>query len=238
MPARRVRPTTRRPKRPAPLARDFTYRQYEDPGFAEEFRKRRGNRPRPYELRLLRRLLAVARTRRRLLNLKPRQPLLVLDLGTGYGRDLAWLQAQPGIHAVGNDYSLSMLQAAKGHLSLKSGTLAQIDVRWMGIRDACVDAARAQALFHHLPNDAAEAAMGEVARVLKPGGIAQFFVREGTRRGLLNEPGLGPRYFRYFTLKTLQALVRRHGLAPIEHERVIAKQQFPCLALLAEKSLP
>lgn len=82
---------------------EVTRLQYANPEFVGAFRKLRGDRPRSYEARWLRRLLAVARSRRRTLGLRDTQPLLILDAGTGYGRDLAWLKAQPGVCAFGID---------------------------------------------------------------------------------------------------------------------------------------
>ena len=213
----------------------FTFAQYTNPRVARAFWKRRGDTPRPYERRLLRRLLSVTRSRRRRLGLRPARPLLLIDVGTGYGRDLAWLQAQPGIHALGSDYSREMLKAAKGRLRLARGTLSQMDIKQMGIREGSVDVVRAQAIFHHLPHRSAEAAMREIARILKPGGILDIFVRYGTWRGMLEEPGLGPRYFHYFTIGALRALLRRHGLRPLTVERVMGHPNLPCLAVLAEK---
>lgn len=104
----------KRASRSAELAfEEVTRLRYTDLAFVRAFRRLRGNRPRPYEARWLRRLLAVARSRRRTLGLRDTQPLLILDAGTGYGRDLAWLKAQPGICAFGIDYSLAMLQAGR-----------------------------------------------------------------------------------------------------------------------------
>ena len=180
-------------------------------------------------------MLAVARSRRRTLGLRDTQPLLVLDAGTGYGRDLAWLKAQPGVRAFGIDYSLAMLQAGRQAFGLNEGTLVQMDIRRLGLREASIDAVRAQALFHHLTKRAADAAMGEFVRVLKPGGLLYLFVRYGRQEGFMSESGLGPRYFRYFTLTSLRTLVRHHGLREIEYERLRARPHLPCLVLLAEK---
>jgi hypothetical protein len=51
----------------------------------------------------------------------------------------------------------------------------------------------------------------------------------------LREPGLGPRYFRYFTRRALTALLRRNGLRLIREEQLIARNGVRCLAVLAEK---
>jgi len=215
---------------------EVTRQQYANPLFVQAFRRRRGDRPRPHERRWLRRLIALARARRRTPGLNGRKPLFILDVGTGYGRDLAWLQAQPDVFAVGIDYSLPMLQAGRGALCLADGTLFQMDVRRLGMQDACVDVVRAQALLHNLTPQAASAALREIARVLKPGGLVYLFVRYGRWRGFVAEQGLGPRYFQYFTIAALSGLLRRHGLYKLEHERVThANVQF--LVMLAEKRI-
>lgn len=216
---------------------EVTRLQYANPAFVEAFRRLRGDRPRSYEMRWLRRLLAVARSRRGMLGLRKPQPLVMLDAGTGYGRDLAWLKAQPGVCAFGIDYSLAMLQVGRQALELDSGALIQMDIRRLGLRKAGIDVVRAQALLHHLTRRAADAAMGELVRVLKPGGLLYLFVRYGRHEGFVNESGLGPRYFRYFTVKALRTLIQRHGLREMAYERLMAHQQVPCLALLAEKPI-
>jgi len=214
---------------------EVTRLQYADPDFVEAFRRLRGDCPRPYEARWLRRLLAVARSRRGMLGLRETQPLLILDAGTGYGRDLAWLKAQPGVCAFGIDSSLAMLQAGRQAFGLDEGALVQMDIRRLGLLAASIDVVRAQALFHHLTRRAADAALGELVRVLKPGGLLYLFVRYGTQEGFVNESGLGPRYFRYFTLTSLRTLIRRHGLREMEYERLRARPNLPCLVCLAEK---
>jgi len=227
---------TKRASRSAEFAfEEVTRLQYANPEFVGAFRKLRGDRPRSYEARWLRRLLTVARSRRRTLGLRDTQPLRILDAGTGYGRDLAWLKAQPGVCAFGIDYSLAMLRAGRQAFGLNEGTLVQMDIRRLGLRKASIDVVRAQALFHHLTLRTANAAMGELVRVLKPGGLFYLFVRYGTHEGFISEAGLGPRYFRYFTLTSLRTLVRHHGLHEIECERFIAHRNLPCLVLLTEK---
>lgn len=227
---------TKRTSRSAEFAfEEVTRLRYTDPAFVRAFRRLRGDRPRSYEARWLRRLLAVARSRRRTLGLRDTQPLLILDAGTGYGRDLAWLKAQPGVCAFGIDSSLAMLQAGRQVFGLNEGALVQMDIRRLGLREAGVDVVRAQALFHHLTRRAADAAMRELVRVLKPGGLFYLFVRYGRYEGFVDESGLGPRYFRYFTVTSLRALIRRHGLRELEYKRLTAHPNLPCLVLLTEK---
>jgi SAM-dependent methyltransferase len=226
-------------KRPSRFA-EFTFEEvtrlrYADAAFVEAFRRLRGNCPRPHETRWLQRLLASARARREMLGLRETQPLLILDAGTGYGRDLAWLKAQPGVRAFGIDYSLAMLQVGRQALGLDEGALVQMDIRRLGLREASIDVVRAQALFHHLTRRAADAAMGELVRILKPAGLLYLFVRYGRQEGFVNESGLGPRYFRHFTLTSLRTLIRRHGLRELEYERLTAPPRLPCVVLLAEK---
>ena len=54
---------------------EVTRLRYTDPAFVRAFRRLRGDRPRSHEARWLRRLLAVARSRRRTLGLRDIQPL-------------------------------------------------------------------------------------------------------------------------------------------------------------------
>ena len=128
-----------------------------------------------------------------------------------------------------------MLQAGRQALGLDEGVLIQMDIRRLGLQEASIDVVRAQALFHHLTRRAADVAMRELVRILKPGGLLYLFVRYGTHEGFINESGLGPRYFRYFTLTSLRALIRRHGLRELEYKRLTAHPNLPCLVLLTEK---
>jgi SAM-dependent methyltransferase len=108
--------------------------------------------------------------RRRSLVLLERMPLasarVVLDLGTGTGGLLAALRAAaPSATVVGTDLSEGMLAAAR---QAADGPLALMDVRRLGLRDQCADAAILAFVLHRLAEPSR--ALAESARVLRPGG--------------------------------------------------------------------
>jgi SAM-dependent methyltransferase len=87
-----------------------------------------------------------------------------LDLGCGTGRWTRWLDdwwSDP----VGADISRGMLSAAD-----PAHPYAQTDVTALPFRDSSFEFALSVTVLLHLPHDAQERAIREVARVLKPGG--------------------------------------------------------------------
>jgi demethylmenaquinone methyltransferase/2-methoxy-6-polyprenyl-1,4-benzoquinol methylase len=88
----------------------------------------------------------------------------VLDVGAGYGPRLADLIAR-GYRAHGVDASYAA--ALDGS---RVAPVAVADVRHLPWDDATFDAALATFPLQHLPADQAGRAVGELARVLRPGG--------------------------------------------------------------------
>jgi ArsR family transcriptional regulator len=90
------------------------------------------------------------------------------DLGCGTGQTSAAL-APFVAHVVAVDASAAMLQAAKKRLSgLANVDLRRGELEALPIDDAKLDAATLILVLHHLPQP--ETALGEVARVVTPGG--------------------------------------------------------------------
>ena len=96
----------------------------------------------------------------RLAGLSPGQQ--VLDAGCGNGEYLRAL-AQVPVLAVGCDLSLGMLRP------LAHRPLVNADVAALPVRDGAVDAVLAVHMLYHVPDRAA--AVRELRRVLKPGGV-------------------------------------------------------------------
>jgi ubiquinone/menaquinone biosynthesis C-methylase UbiE len=91
----------------------------------------------------------------------------ILDLGCGTGMLLAELSAQ-GRFLVGVDVSLKMLRVARGRA--KGAALVQADADFLPFADGSFEAVVSVTLLQNMPDPAGT--VREVARVLKPGGVA------------------------------------------------------------------
>lgn len=128
----------------------------------------------------------------------------VLDAGCGTGRALTPLRAAvgPSGTVVGVDLTPAMLEAAVQAGRDRDGRLVLADVTALPLRSASLDAVFAAGLVAHLPHPAD--GLGELARVVRPGGTLALFhpigraalaARQGRRitpQDLRAEPNLGP----------------------------------------------
>jgi SAM-dependent methyltransferase len=155
----------------------------------------------------------------------------VLDLATGPGH-LAGAAATRGASATGIDIAEGMLErAARSHPEAR---FLRADAEELPFADASFDAVVGAFLLNHLTRP--EAAMGEVARVLAPGGRAAFTVWERPPRSRLitllgeatraagvepaGEVPEGPDSFRFAGEDELDALLRGAGLAHVRVETI------------------
>jgi ubiquinone/menaquinone biosynthesis C-methylase UbiE len=104
---------------------------------------------------------------------------LILDLGCGAGRDMAWFESQ-GATVVGSDLSAGML--AQARLRAQGG-LAQTDMRRLPFRTGCFQGVWCCGAFLHLSKADAPHALAEMHRVLVPGGTLFLSVQEGMGEG-------------------------------------------------------
>jgi len=121
----------------------------------------------------------------------PRADELVLDLGTGTGALLHALARRLGrpSNAIGLDASAAMLHRAR---ALPTGwQLVNADARRIPLGNASVDVVTCAYLLHVLDAQARQAVLGEIARVLRPGGRA-VLVSLLEPRGLLGRLLLAP----------------------------------------------
>jgi ubiquinone/menaquinone biosynthesis C-methylase UbiE len=95
----------------------------------------------------------------------------ILDAGVGTGRNFPFYP--PGSEVVGIDLSPAMLAHAERRRSTAAAPvdLRQMDVTRLDFPDRSFDAAVATFLFCTLPDELQAAAMRELGRVVKPGGI-------------------------------------------------------------------
>ena len=138
-----------------------------------------------------------------------RPPLVILDLGCGPGRDLAYFKSL-GHEAVGLDGAASFVQMARQdtgcevlhqsflELSLPTG-------RFHGIF--------ANASLFHVPTQELPRVLGQLRDALGPGGV----LFASNPHGKDSEGYSGDRYGAYHTFETWQAIVTSAGFDEIEH---------------------
>ncbi len=116
--------------------------------------------------------LGLRRTARALLThaLAGHQPSLIVDCGAGTGRNLEWLRELGP--AVGVELSPTGLAVARRF----GRPVAQGSVDHLPVADAAADVATMFDVLYCLPEDVERAALQEIHRILKPGGIAVFNV--------------------------------------------------------------
>jgi SAM-dependent methyltransferase len=162
----------------------------------------------------------------------------VLDAGCGPG-NLSAAAATRGASVVGTDLSQVMVALARSrHPELE---FRQADAERLPFPDGTFDAVVANLLIPHLPRP--EAAIAELARVLKPGGrlaVSMWDLPERSRLvGVIWEaiaevgapppPGIppGPPPFRYSDEDELAGLLRSAGLMKISLRRIGFRHPVP-----------
>jgi SAM-dependent methyltransferase len=101
---------------------------------------------------------------------------IVLDVGCSSGFVIGEIHAAlPRVAVVGSDYLLSPLEGLAARLP--GVPLLQFDLRRCPLPDACVDAVTALNVLEHIDDDTQ--ALREIARVLRPGGVAHIEVPAG-----------------------------------------------------------
>lgn len=97
----------------------------------------------------------------------------VLEIGCGIGTVSARMSEESGWNVTGSDFDAAQIEEAKRRYpeSLRLRYLRE-DATRLSFADASVDLVVAQMVFHHIP--AWPVAASEIARVLRPGGIAYW----------------------------------------------------------------
>jgi ubiquinone/menaquinone biosynthesis C-methylase UbiE len=101
----------------------------------------------------------------------------VADIGCGAGRDVEWL-GELGVNVVGVELSEGMLTEARTRVP--NGRFARATFTALPLATASVDGAWVCSSLVHAPPDVAEAAIGEISRILKPGGALYVGLEEGS----------------------------------------------------------
>jgi ubiquinone/menaquinone biosynthesis C-methylase UbiE len=140
----------------------------------------------------------------------------ILDAGIGTGRNIAYYPADAEV--VGIDLSYHMIARADRRADTLARTveLHQMDVTRMAFPDRSFDSVVASFLFCVLPDECQLPALGEIERVLKPGGCVRLleYVRpNGAARALvarLWEPWMAWAYGAGFDRHTGDYVTKAH----------------------------
>jgi SAM-dependent methyltransferase len=141
----------------------------------------------------------------------------VLDLGTGPGTSaVAFARALPESRLVGVDLSAAMLRRARRRV-LAAGLalpLVRGDALQLPFADAAFDGAAGHSLLYLLPSPAA--ALAELRRVVRPGGVVAFLEPRAGRADLRRARGGGPRFAASMALwRVMSGLHRRWDAASL-----------------------
>ena len=165
----------------------------------------------------------------------------VLDCGCGLGWFLKVLGELTDCSLSGTDFDVPRLRTARLEMGARAPVAAS-DILRLPYGDNTFDKIVLSEVLEHVPNDAA--ALAEVTRVLKPGGLVAITVPNHdypllwdpvnwTRERLGREPiregffgGLWTDHQRLYTRQSIRALVVGAGLA-VEDERQFVHHCFP-----------
>ncbi|THJ25358.1 MAG: class I SAM-dependent methyltransferase [Nitrospira sp. CG24E] len=157
----------------------------------------------------------------------------LLDLGCGGGRDAGDL-AQRGYRVVGVDRTRALLSA--GRRRYRSLPLVRADLRDLPFQAMSFDGLWAAASLMHLPKPDARRILGDLCRLVRPGGLFAATVTYGMKSCLLTDGWLPGRYVARWKKDELARAVRRAGWTILEL-RVVTNQERKgrWLNLLAQK---
>jgi ubiquinone/menaquinone biosynthesis C-methylase UbiE len=153
----------------------------------------------------------------------------VIDVGCSSGFVIEDIQrALPEAALIGADYLLAPLE--KLGARLPNLPLLQFDLRRCPLPDACVDAVTALNVLEHIDDD--RAALGHIARILKPGGVAHIEVPAGP--GLYDIYDEHLMHHRRYRLADLLALARECGFQVIKGTH-LGCLVYPMFALVKKR---
>lgn len=160
---------------------------------------------------------------------RPPGSLRVLDVATGTGRTLRQLRgALPQVQLVGLDLSSAYLRQANRWLSQLPGELPQLvqgNAEAMPFAAGCFQAISCVYLLHELPSEARANVIGELFRLLEPGGVLvladsvqlqdspQFRVPMENFRRVFHEP-----YYRDYITDDIEGRLAAAGFEAISAE--------------------
>lgn len=146
---------------------------------------------------------------------------LVLDLGSGPGRDALILQ-EAGLKVVCLDAAEAMVKITKQRSLLS----VQADFMKIPFPEETFAGVWAYTSLIHLPKKQFPDALLEAKRVLGRGGVFGIGVIEGETEGYSYSAGTNrPRYFAYYTIDEMEFVLKSHGLEVFYFEQFKPKER-------------
>lgn len=155
---------------------------------------------------------------------------VVVEVGSSSGFFLEALQAGwPSATIIGSDFLAAPLVRLAGRLP--DIPLVQFDLVRCPLPDACADAVVLLNVLEHIEDD--RAAVGHVARILKPGGIAVVEVPAGPHLYDVYDEHL--QHHRRYTSRALAALLRDAGLT-VTRASHLGSSVYPAFAVVKRRN--
>lgn len=145
----------------------------------------------------------------------------ILDVGSGPGRD-ALILKEGGLDVTCLDASHAMIKLSqeKGFPSLLG------DFNDMPFQDESFDGVWAYTSILHVPKTEIEKPLGEIRRVLKPGGTFGLGLIEGETEGYKESSGVSAaRWFSFYTKEEVEKLLGENGFEILYFEQFKPKSK-------------
>jgi SAM-dependent methyltransferase len=142
---------------------------------------------------------------------------VVVDVGCGDGALVRWL-ARRGARAIGVEVAPEPLARARARDPVAGERYEQAGAHELPVADGAADAVLFMNSLHHVPGELLDAALGEAARVLRPGGVV--YVQEPLPEGPYFEL-LRPVDDETAVRAAAHAAIGRAGGNGLEHEQEI-----------------
>jgi SAM-dependent methyltransferase len=158
------------------------------------------------------------------------RPGSVADIGSGSGRDVAWLTSQ-GFDVTGYDASEGLLAEAKRRypeLDFRFAALPALD----GIADESFDNVVCETVIMHLPQDEIMPSIRRLLAILKSGGVLYLSWRTDKRTDWRDEHG---RRYAGFDPEIMRDAISPHIIL-LEDETISASSGNPIRVIVARKS--
>lgn len=192
----------------------------------KEYSGKRGEELDEREKIILERLLVITRERNKLPQTKnSNAEIKLLDVGTGYGRDIKYASNELGLKVIGIDNSdgfIEILTEEERKSEIPPGSYKKADMRDLScFSDRSFDIVRYQASLLHLPvigkGYMADKALSECHRVLKDNGIVYISVKEGNGLEFYDtQEGFGRILHQFYTMESIEMLLKRNNFNTIE----------------------